>query len=211
MKITLFGATGKTGRHLIEHALRRGTEVTVFARLNTPYSHPKVRVVRGDLTDVNILKEAIHEADAVISALGPTRTDHPSDLPITRAYEAIIRAMKDLGVKRLITTSTPTASDPGDKSIFTVWFPALLIKIILRSSCNDMITFPKVIRESGLDWTMVRLNILKDRKATNEIYIGLCGRTKHTLTLSREDAAIFMLDQVISREFIQQAPALSNK
>lgn len=171
-----------------------------------------MRIIKGDLTDKQILTEAIKGADAVLSAMGPTKTNHPKDLPITRAYETIISVMKQEGVKRLITTSTPTAPDPGDKKfVFTVWFPAVLIKFMLRTSYNEMVSFPKVIRESGLDWTMARLNLLKDRHATRELYIGLCGRSKHTLTLSREDVALFMLDQIESRQFIRQAPAVSNK
>src|SRR5690242_12904896 len=129
MKVTFFGATGKTGKHLIEHALTRGMEVTVFARATTLFSHPNVRIVRGELTDMKILAEAIRGADAVLSALGPTQTNHPKDLPITQAYKAIIPVMQHEGVKRLIVTSTPTAPDPGDKNfVFTVWFPARLIK-----------------------------------------------------------------------------------
>lgn len=210
MKVTLFGATGKTGSYLIDEALKRGIEVTVFARTTSNFKHPSVRIIRGELTDHKALSEAIHEADAVISALGPTQTNHPGDLPITRAYKEIISVMEQEGVQRLISTSTPTAPDPNDKSLFTVWFPALLIKLLMRSSYDDMITFPKIIRSSKLEWTMVRLNILKDRPASRKLNLGYCGHVKHTLTVSREDVAICMFDQIENRQFIHMAPAISN-
>lgn len=212
MKITLFGATGKTGLFIIREALKRKMEVTVLARSSSSFKYEGVKIIRGELTDSKLLKEAIRGADAVISALGPTKTNHPKDLPITQAYKTIISVMEEEGVKRLIVTSTPTAPDPDDKKfVFTVWFPAMLIKFMLPSSYKEMVTFPKVIRKSNLDWTMVRLNLLKNRPASREIYLGPCGRTKHTLTVSREDVAIFMLDQIKSHDFIHQAPAISNK
>lgn len=212
MKITIFGATGKTGPYLIKEALNRGMEITVFARSSSSFDYPGVRIIKGELTDTKLLTEAIHGADAIVSALGPTKTNHPSNLPITEAYKAIIPVMERESVKRLIATSTPTAPDPGDKKfVFSVWFPALMIKLLLPSSYREMITFPKIIRKSNLDWTMVRLNLLKDRPGTKKINLGLCGRTEHTLTVSREDVAIFMLDQIQSNKFIHQAPAISNK
>ncbi len=212
MKITLFGATGKTGAYLIKEALKRQIEVTVFARTGSTFEFDGVKIIRGDLTDIKLLTEAIRGADAVVSALGPTKTDHPSDLPITKAYKAIVQVMSNEGVRRLVATSTPTAPDPDDKKfVFTVWFPAILIKFMMPSSYNEMVAFPKIIRNSNLDWTMVRLNLLKDRPASREIYLGLCGRTKHTLTVSREDVGIFMIDQISNDKFIRQAPAISNK
>ncbi len=72
MKITLFGATGKTGRYLIDEGLKRGMDMTVFARTNSPFENANVRVVRGELTDRVSLREAISGSDAVLSALGPT-------------------------------------------------------------------------------------------------------------------------------------------
>jgi putative NADH-flavin reductase len=102
LKITLFGATGKTGRYLIAEALQRGMEVTVFARPSNTFENPNVRIIRGDLTDRTLLEEAIRGADAVLSALGPTKLSHPKDLPITRATDAIISTMEQVGVKRLL-------------------------------------------------------------------------------------------------------------
>ena len=112
MKVALFGATGKTGRHPIDEALKRGFDITVFARSSRPFVDSRVRVVRGDLTD-SPLRETIRGSEAVLSALGPTALPHPKDLPITRATEAIISAMKQESVNRLIAISTGTAALPG--------------------------------------------------------------------------------------------------
>lgn len=102
MKVTLFGATGKTGKYLIDEALKRGLDVTVFARPATPFEEPRVRVVRGGLSDTALLRDAIRGSNAVLSALGPTSVLHPKDLPITRETEAIISAMRQEDITRLI-------------------------------------------------------------------------------------------------------------
>lgn len=77
MKVTLFGATGKTGAYLIGEGLKRGFDITVFARSGTSFENSQVRVVRGELTDIGILREAIRGSDTVLSALGPTSLKHP--------------------------------------------------------------------------------------------------------------------------------------
>lgn len=210
MKVTLFGATGKTGRYLIDEGLKRGMYITVFARSNSPFQHPHVRVVCGDLTDQDLLREAIRGADAVLSALGPTSPQHPRSLPITKATETIISAMKQENVKRLIAVSTGTAPDPGDGFDLKVWLPALLIRFALPSSYRDIIHLASTIRASGLDWTMVRVAILKSKPASGQLNVGLYGHSRHSLTVSREDVAVFMFDQMSNRGFINQAPGISS-
>ncbi|HWM52138.1 MAG TPA: NAD(P)H-binding protein, partial [Thermoplasmata archaeon] len=74
MKVVVFGATGETGRHLTERALRAGHTVTAFARDPTrmPIVHERLRVVRGDVLDPPSVDRVIPGHDAVLSALGGT-------------------------------------------------------------------------------------------------------------------------------------------
>jgi len=210
MKVTLFGATGRTGRPLIDEGRKRDMEVTVFARSSSTFHDPDVRVIRGSLTDETLLREAISGSDAVLSALGPTALRHPSDLPITTATEAILSAMKQENVRRLIAISTGTAVDPEDGFDSKIRIPALLIKLAMPSAYRDIIGLASSIRASGLDWTMVRVGFLKDGPAAQRLNIGVYGHTKHSMTVLREDVAKFMFDQIQSRDFIRQAPGISS-
>ncbi|MET2525778.1 NAD(P)H-binding protein [Ralstonia pseudosolanacearum] len=211
MQVTLFGATGKTGPYLIQEGLKRGFDMTVFARSSSSFEHTCVRVIRGELTDSELLREAIRESDAVLSALGPSRQPHPKDLPITRATEAIISAMKQEQVKRLIAVSTGTAADPDDGFDFKIWAPAMLIKLAMPSVYQDIVGLANTIRGSGLDWTMARIALLKSRPASDDLNVGLYGHAKHTLTISRENVARFMFDQISSLEYIKHAPGISGR
>lgn len=211
MKITIFGATGTTGKYLIDEALRRGIETTVFARSSSSFHHPQVRIFKGDLTDKGVLAQAIQGADAILSALGPASLKHPNDLPITRASEAIISVMREQGVRRLVAISTGTAPDPDDRFDAKINLPAALIRVMLPTSYRDIIGLAATIRRSDLDWTMVRVGFLKNRPPSGSTNIGLYGKTKHSWTVSREEVATFMLDQISSREFIGKAPGISTK
>jgi putative NADH-flavin reductase len=210
MKITLFGATGKTGPYLIEEGLRRGFEIQVFAHSGRSFERSDVSVVRGDFADMNRMQEAIRGSTAVLSALGPTRFSHPGNLPITHATEAIITAMKRERVSRLIAVSTGSAPDPGDGFALKIWLPAFLIKLAMPAAFKDIIGLASAVRASGLSWTLVRsVGVLNNRPASGQLNIGPCGRSKHSLKLSREDLARFMFDQIADHHYSEQAPGIS--
>jgi len=214
MKATLFGATGKTGAYLIEEGLKRGFELTVFARPGSRFEDPNVRIVRGELTDPVLLADAVRGADAVLSALGPTSTRHPGGLPIATATKAIIAAMKRERIQRLIAVSTGTAVDPGDGFDWKIRLPARLICAAMPNAYRDIVELANAIRASPLDWTMVRVAFLTDRPASGKLNIGLYGSTRHSMTVARADLAVFMFNQISSREvvnneYVGKAPGIS--
>ena len=53
MKLVVFGATGNTGRNVVEQALEAGHEVTAVARKPPALkiSHARLEVLRGDVMD----------------------------------------------------------------------------------------------------------------------------------------------------------------
>lgn len=79
MKLAIFGATGKTGRVLVEQALAAGHEVTAFVRdlSKLTLGHERLSLVQGDVFDAARVEEAVAGKDAVISVLGrrPARTE----------------------------------------------------------------------------------------------------------------------------------------
>jgi putative NADH-flavin reductase len=209
MNITLFGATGKTGKYLMDEGKRRGIKLTVFARSGSLFQQTDTRTIRGDLTDRALVREAIRGADAVLSALGPTSPRHPKDLPITRATETILAAMTEEHVTRFIAISTGTAVDPGDGFDWKIKVPAQLIRLLMPGSYRDIIGMAKTVRASPLEWTMVRVALLKDLPASHRLNVGLYGHTRHSLGISRADVASFMFDQAENRAFIRQSTGIS--
>jgi len=210
MNITLFGATGKTGPFLIQEGIRRGHQITVFARHDSLFHNRNVRIVKGDISNEKFLREAIRGADAVLSALGPTKISHPKNLPITKATETIINVMMQEQVKRFVAVSTGTAIDPDDDFDLKIRLPASIIKYAMPSIYKDIVALADVIRKSELVWTMVRAGFLHNRPSSNHLNIGVYGKTKHSLSLTREDLAKFMFDQLGSDVYISKAPGISS-
>ena len=73
MKLAVLGATGRTGRLVVEAAQKRGHIVTALTRGTPPPDHETLKWVRGEISSRRALLETIERQDAVISAIGPTR------------------------------------------------------------------------------------------------------------------------------------------
>lgn len=209
MKLTIFGATGRTGQHLLRQALAAGHQVTVLVRdpAKIPSQHDRLRVVKGSLTDAACLNQVIAGADAVISALGPSNNQPTFD--ISSGMQGIITAMKMNGVKRLIISAGAGVGDPGDQPKLFNKVMNVMLKAAARNVYEDMLKTVALVRESGLDWTVVRVPMLTDDPATGQVKVGMVGKGMGP-RISRADMAEFLLKQAGSREYVGKAPAISN-
>ena len=151
MRIALFGATGPTGKYLIEEALALGHQVLVYGRnvSRIRLTDNNVTLVSGQIHDSPAVANALEGVDAVISALGPGFKSPPGTV-IAKGVENIIDGMKKHGVKRLVhasTASTPDQNDGAGKMRLVNFVSSLLA----RNYYNDVAATAKAIRESGLD------------------------------------------------------------
>lgn len=209
-RITVFGATGGTGKQLVEQALAAGYEVVAYARdpSKLDISHEHLTVVQGELSDQASIENAIRGADAVLSTLGPHGRSR--DKPITQGIQNIIATMKKRGVRRLIIISTLSAKDPSDKPDLRTKAMVSLVRITMRGAYEDIVSVAEIVRASGLDWTIVRLALLNNRPKTGRVKVGYVGRREAGTKVSRADVADFMLKQIDDRRYLRQAPAISN-
>ena len=72
MKLAIFGATGGTGRQLVEQALEEGHTVTVLVRNpgTFPQQHERLSLVQGDVRNQASVEAVVAGQDAILSALG---------------------------------------------------------------------------------------------------------------------------------------------
>jgi putative NADH-flavin reductase len=72
MNLLILGATGGTGRALVEQALEEGHTGTAFARdpAKVRTTHQNLRIAEGDILDYDSVEAALRGQDAVLSALG---------------------------------------------------------------------------------------------------------------------------------------------
>jgi len=118
--------------------------------------------------------------------------------------------MRTNGVRRLVATGTPSITDPTDGSDWKVRSLVKLISVVQRPAYTALVSIGQVIRESELDWTIVRLPFLSNGPRTAQINVRNVGQ-KGSLRLSRANAAAFILAQAASATYLHKAPFISDK
>src|SRR5947209_16015792 len=177
MKLTIFAATGGIGRQALEQAVAAGHDVTAVVR-NPQKLSPGVRAVRADLSapDPAALESAVGGADAVLSGLGPRSR---SEAGITASGTgAVLDAMRATGVRRIVVVSAapvgtvaspgnpnPPKHDPGDGFFMRYLFSRIAVAMFGKVY-DDLAQMEDILRESDLDWTIVRPPQLTDKPST---------------------------------------------
>jgi putative NADH-flavin reductase len=208
MKLLIFGSTGGTGRELVAQALEQGHEVTAFARdpARLGVTHPKLTVVQGDVLDYGSVGRAVTGHDAVLSALG-TRKLGKSDV-LSSGARHIIQAMEEAGVRRFVCESSLGIGD--SRGQMGALYTYLIIPLFLRNIYADKEVQERLIRESSLDWVIVRPAVLTNGPCTR-VYKAWVGNADIPVEgkVSRADVADFMLKQVKTDAFLRKTPGLS--
>jgi len=206
MKLTIFAATGGIGRLLLAQAVAAGNQATAVVRNPEKLSGAApANVVVADLAtpDRTALEAAVSGADAVLSGLGPRSL---ADAGVaTEGTRAIVRAMQTTGVRRLVVVSaapvgtvaspgrpTPPRHDSGDGFVMRHLLTPVT-KAILRRHYADLATMEDAVRDSGLDWTIVRPPRLTDKPLTGRYRTAYGENLRRGLTVSRADVAQLML------------------
>ena len=205
MKVVIFGATGKTGSHLVSQALKQGHHVTAYVRRLSSINkeHPHLKIVVGNVVDLPKLKEAITGADACISVLGGNSLRHPSP-DIVDGINCIVHVMEQANVLRFIYMSSIGAGESRDYLPQPLRF--MLTDIVLRVPLADHNTNEKRIMDSKLRWTIVRPGGLTNKGITANLKFGSEKTTlKGSVRISRANVAAFMLYQLNKEEFVNKA------
>lgn len=204
----VFGASGRTGRRLVEQGLERGHEVTAFvrepSRLSVP--HERLRVVRGDVTDAAAVEEAVADQEGVVLALGHAR-GAPKDVQ-TRGTAHVVSGMEKHGVRRLVSLTGAGVSAEGDEPKLVDRVFGLLLGLLQRDVLEDAGGHVEVIRGSDLEWVIVRGPRLTEGEKTGEYRVGVVGKDSG-IKISRADVADFMLDQLAGDDYLRRMPMVS--
>ncbi|MFP4015163.1 MAG: NAD(P)-dependent oxidoreductase [Chitinispirillaceae bacterium] len=208
MKLTVFGATGRTGTLMVEQALEGGYQVKAFVRTPSKMKmdHRNLELVQGDVTDAEAVDRAVAGADAVLSVIGHTK-DSPDDLQ-TRAMHNITGTMKKRRVKRIVNLTGAGVRDPEDRPKLIDKLIVALLKLTAGNVFKDGRDHVEVLRESGLEWTVVRAPRLVDGPRTGRYRVGFVGKDSAT-KISRADVADFMLKEVQERRYVRKLPMVS--
>ena len=207
MKLAIFGATGKTGIELVKQALEQGHAVTAFVRdaARLTFENEKLTLIAGDAFDPASVAQAVHGHDAVICALGAGSELKKTTVRTTGTIN-IISGMQKNNVKRLMVVTAMGVGESWDKlSLFNKFFFATLLK----SSREDHETQEAAVRESGLDWTIIRPSGLTDTPLSESYAIGENIPSK-TSKISRADVAHAIIKDLHDNAFVHKAVTITN-
>ena len=211
MKLVVFGASGRTGRLVVAGALARDHEVTAFGRATERLGDlaPRcARVVRGDVVDRVMVAEATAGQEAAVYAVGPARGQ--SAAITADGALRVVRVMQKYGVRRLIVLSAAGAAADDEEAR-----PSFLARLFRSRpegtpvDPGDLRRMEITVRQSELDWTLVRPSRLTDGPATGTYRAGPGHALPEARPITRADVAEFVLDQLDSDVNVQHAVALS--
>jgi putative NADH-flavin reductase len=222
MKLTIVAATGGIGRQVFEQAVAAGHDVTAVVRDPRKLPSTRARIITADLAsaDPTALQSAVEGADAVLSGLG-ARSKAEAGVA-WRGTQAITRAMQAAGVRRIVVVSAapvgtmpsparpdPPRHDPGDGFVIrNLAYP--ILRAALRETYTDLARMEDVLRESDLDWTVVRPVRLTGKPVSGTYRTAFGQNVRHGLFISRADVAHYMLRAVDEPETFRQTVGIAN-
>lgn len=209
MKLLIIGGTGGTGKELIKQALENDYLVTALVRSpdKLKEKHPNLFVVKGDVLDSNSLERVIIGQDAVLSALGHKRFIIRTTI-LSAGTKNIMDAMIKYNVKRFICITSLGIGDSRFK--LGLYYTLFVIPVILFFYFQDKSHQERLIKESNLDWTIVRPGqIFNGRRRTKYRHGNKVGSYVLTKMISRADVAHFMLKQLTDNTYIHKTPGIT--
>lgn len=197
MRLAVFGATGKTGRLVVEQALSRGDAVHAVARRpeSVLVRHENLTVVGGDVLTPDAWANQLAGVDAVISALGVGMQRAPTTV-YSAGTAGILTAMTRNGIDRLVVTSAEPAGDWHEAGALKRLLAYPVLQRLFGATYDDMRRMERILAQSSIAWTALRPPYLTDRAPKSRYRLGIDGHLKRALSISRADLATALLDAV---------------
>ena len=213
MNVVIFGATGIVGRAIVKEALLKGHHVTVLTRCAEKIAdgNANLRVIEGNVTDRNDIHRVLVGQDAVIQTLGiGGKGDGKPTTFVSQANKLIMEEMESMGIRRFIAISVIGA---GDSVRFLPWIYRKLILPVFQKwfvpIIDDKNRMEEQIRQSHLDWTVIRGTTVQDKPVKGKVTASLDGKgLKFTITAA--DMAAFFVEQLDSKQYLKRMPTISN-
>jgi putative NADH-flavin reductase len=205
MRLLILGASGHTGRQLVDLALERGHEITAFVRspAKVAQRHPRLEVQAGDPRSVDALARALPGHAALLSALGvrPPTAFRPHAL-VEECAASSVAAMTRAGVTRLVLVSAAVLfPERGLRFAFFRW--------LLKHVARDLQGAEQIVRATALDWTIARPPRLLERP--DEGYrASRDALPAGGFSMSFRAVAAFMLDAVEQRSYVHEIVGLAS-
>jgi putative NADH-flavin reductase len=215
MKILLLGATGRTGKLVIEEAIRRGHKISAIAHNPEILKDFQIDITKGTPYDFETVEKALSGCEAVINTLNISRKSDnpwaglasPRDL-ISKSASNVVSAIKKADINRFIALSTIGAGSSWKTT------PAILKFIVsvsnLKYAFRDHSKQEEILQNSSVEYTICRAPMLSTETNTKGAVGVKEGENPPKMVLSRNSAAEFFIKILENKEHIREIVNLSN-
>ncbi len=210
MKILIIGGSSGIGLEAVRRGLACGHMVRAMARSagRMEISHDFLEPFPGDATVSPDVAKALDGVDAVVQALGvaagPRAALGPVDL-FSRATAELVSQMEKKGPRRLVSITGFGAGDSRSKLTCLERIP---FRMFVKSAYDDKDRQERLIKESDLDWTIVRPSLLTNGPRTGSYRVLVEPESWRNGLISRADVADFLIRQVDDRTYLRKTPVL---
>jgi uncharacterized protein YbjT (DUF2867 family) len=201
MNLLILGATGGTGRLVVDQALAAGHTVTALVRSPEKLAirNSNLRVVVGRATEAADVARALASADALLSTLGGGGS------VIAESTGAMIEAAHKAGVRRVVVLSSFVVERDRLGAVLR-----LLTGIAMGSMIKDKSAGEQLLRQSDLDWTIIYASALKDGPVSGSVEVLPEGAKRRISDrISRADVAEWMVQAATSGQFSRRSVGIT--
>ncbi|HEY6977142.1 MAG TPA: NAD(P)H-binding protein [Chitinophagaceae bacterium] len=211
MIITVFGATGKVGKYIVQTALASGNKVRAFGRnmeglIDEDLRNENFTAIKGYVFSSGDVFDAVKGCDAVLSALGGA-TDG-TDKTRSLGMKNIITQMEKTGIKRIIAVGGSGVLEDDDFGYIlnNPKYPDLY-----RPVAMEYLKAYEYLKASDLDWTYVCCSDIKDKEA-NGRYVTTADYppNPNLFTITAGNVASFMLGELKRNKYVKKRVGISD-
>jgi len=206
MKVAVIGGTGKAGKYLLKQLVNQGFMIKLLTRNpQKPEETNLVEKVIGDVINYESVYNLVDGCNVVISTLGQTKGEDPV---FSLAAKNIVKAMEAFEIKRYIVLTGLTLDTQFDNKGFKTTMKTMVMKFLFRKIILDKQNEYKILQDSNLDWTIVRVPFIEltDSQKIFETSLVDCKGS----SISSTDLAKFLINQIRDKSFIREAPFIWN-
>jgi len=208
--VAIIGATGATGKYVLEGALKRDFEVRVLARTPSKLADIKnIDIVKGSVSDLEAVKKFVAGTDIVLSCLGTTK---PPNYIVESGVTTILKAIQAQETKPRFVQMSAVGLGDSRPQCEKSWIWYLIVKLSFPMIGSEL--FADMERAENLMFAAKDVQSVVARAAilTHKNAKGYKVQTAEEkvgkMLVSRRDIAAFMLDIVTDTKYDGKAVSL---
>lgn len=203
-RVAVLGAAGGIGKQTVLRALEQGHKVRAILRTpaNLAINHPNLEIVKGDILKPECLYEYLKDQDVVVSAIG--KNSFKKTVLYSQGNRNLLDALAEAGVKRAYFISASGLEVNPTHSLVVRLATKYILQRLLCNMYADLWRMENIVKESEIDWTIIRPPKLLDKQGRGKYRIALNGYLYNGLSISRADVAHFIIQSLADEAVIKK-------